>query len=220
MSRLFYGWRIVAVCLVAGVFANALGLFGAGVYLHELVVTRGWPTALVSGAITTFYVTSALLLIPVGGLIGRYGGRASIVTGAVALSAGVAVIGRVQAPWQAYVVFLVMGVGWACLSMTAVATMLAPWFERHQGARRLDGVAGRQCRWHDRRAGAALFHRADGLCDDDDRRSGGDADRAAAARLVRHAAATAGSRAPARWRDSGVGVEDGHGHPVGRAARR
>jgi MFS family permease len=133
MSRHYYGWRIVAVCLIAGVFANALGLFGAGVYLHELVATRGWPTGLVSGAITTFYVTSALLLIPVGSLIARYGGRASIVVGAIALPAGVAVIGRVQAPWQAYVVFLVMGIGWACLSMTAVATTLAPWFERHQG---------------------------------------------------------------------------------------
>jgi len=133
MSRLFYGWRIVAVCLVAGVFANALGLFGAGVYLHELVVMRGWPTGLVSGAITTFYVTSALLLIPVGTLIGRYGGRASIVTGAMALPAGIALIGRVQAPWQAYAVFFVMGIGWSCLSMTAVATTLAPWFERHQG---------------------------------------------------------------------------------------
>ena len=37
------------------------------------------------------------------------------------------------APWQAYAVFLVMGVGWACLSTTAVATTLAPWFERFQG---------------------------------------------------------------------------------------
>jgi predicted MFS family arabinose efflux permease len=26
-----------------------------------------------------------------------------------------------------------MGIGWSCLSMTAITTMLAPWFERHQG---------------------------------------------------------------------------------------
>jgi len=133
MSRLFYGWRIVAVCLIAGMFANAFGLFGAGVYLHELVSTRGWPTGLVSGAITTFYVASALLLIPVGSLIGRHGGRPSIVIGALAMGAGIAAIGRVEAPWQAYAAFLVMSFGWACLSLTAVATTLAPWFEHHQG---------------------------------------------------------------------------------------
>ena len=90
MSRPFYGWRIVAVCLIAGAFANAFGLFGAGVYLHELVATRGWPTGLVSGAITTFYVTSAVLLIPVGSLIGRHGGRPSIMIGALAMCAGIA----------------------------------------------------------------------------------------------------------------------------------
>lgn len=133
MSRMFYGWRIVAVCLVASVFANALGLFGAGVYLHALVEQNGWPTGLVSGAITLFYVVSALLLVPVGGILGRFGPQPIFALGISALAGGVAAIGHVAAPWQTYAAFLVMGVGWACLSMTAVATTLAPWFERHQG---------------------------------------------------------------------------------------
>jgi MFS family permease len=130
---MFYGWRIVAVCLVASVFANALGLFGAGVYLHALVEQKGWPTGLVSGAITLFYVMSALLLIPVGEILGRFGPQPIFALGISALAGGVAAIGHVVAPWQTYAAFLVMGVGWACLSMTAVATTLAPWFERHQG---------------------------------------------------------------------------------------
>ncbi len=133
MSGMFYGWRIVAVCLVASVFANALGLFGAGVYLHALVGRNGWPTGLVSGAITLFYVVSALLLIPVGGILARFGPRPVFALGTSALAGGVATMGFVAAPWQAYAAFLVMGIGWACLSMTAVATTLAPWFERHQG---------------------------------------------------------------------------------------
>lgn len=133
MSRFFYGWRIVAVCLVAAVFANAFGLFGAGVYLHILVASRGWSTAAVSSSITLFYVTSALLLVPVGGIIGRAGPQPVFAVGAVALAAGVAAIGQVTQPWQTYAAFVVMGIGWACLSITAVATTLAPWFERHQG---------------------------------------------------------------------------------------
>ncbi len=133
MTRLFHGWRMVAVCLIAALVANALGLFGAGVYLHQLVETRGWPTGLVSGAITLFYVVSALLLIPVGGIIGRVGPRAVFAAGTTAMCLGVAGVGRVEAPWQTYLAFLVMGIGWACLSMTAVATTLAPWFERYQG---------------------------------------------------------------------------------------
>ena len=133
MSRLFYGWRMVAVCLVTAVFANALGLFGAGVYLHALVEAKGWQSGLVSGAITLFYVVSAVLLIPVGGIIGRFGPSPVFALGISALAAGVAWIGYVAEPWQTYAAFFAMGVGWACLSMTAVATTLAPWFERHQG---------------------------------------------------------------------------------------
>jgi MFS family permease len=132
-SRPFYGWWIVAVCLIANLLGNTLGLFGAGVYLHVLIGTKTWPTSLVSGAITVFYVTSALLLIPVGTMIGRYGPRLVFASGAVAMASGVVGIGHAKALWEVYAAFLVAGTGWACLSTTAVATALAPWFERYQG---------------------------------------------------------------------------------------
>ena len=45
---------------------NALGLFGAGVYLRAITASTGWATGTVSGAVTLFYVVSAVLLIPVG----------------------------------------------------------------------------------------------------------------------------------------------------------
>ena len=131
--RIFYGWRIVAVCLIAAVVGNALGLFGASVYLHSIVETRGWPTGFVSGAVTSFHLISALLVMFVGSTIARVGPRPVVVTGALAMAIGVATVGRIDQPWQVYLAFLIMGVGWACLSQTAMATTLAPWFERYQG---------------------------------------------------------------------------------------
>jgi MFS family permease len=131
--RVFYGWWIVIACMLCALVGNALGLFGAGVYLHEVVTANGWTTGLVSGAVTLLYVVSALLLIPVGIGIRRYGPRPIIALGGIALAAGVIEIGRASTPWQAYLAFLFMGIGWAGLSTTAVATTLAPWFDRHQG---------------------------------------------------------------------------------------
>lgn len=131
--RVFHGWWIVAACLIAALIGNALGLFGAGVYLHTLIETKGWPIGQVSGAVTSFYVVSALLLIPVGSAINRFGPGPVVGLGAVAMAGGVAGIGQADELWQVYSVFLVMGLGWACLSTTAVATTLAPWFERYQG---------------------------------------------------------------------------------------
>ena len=131
--RVFYGWWIVAACLLCSMVGNALGLFGAGVYLHEVVTANGWTTGLVSGAVTLFYVVSSLLLIPVGGGIRRHGPRPAIALGGLALAAGVVEIGRANAPWEAYLAFLLMGIGWAGLSTTAMATTLAPWFDKRQG---------------------------------------------------------------------------------------
>jgi MFS family permease len=131
--RAFYGWWIVAACMLCSLVGNALGLFGAGIYLHEVVTANSWTTGLVSGAVTLFYVVSALLLIPVGGGIKRYGPRPIIALGAIALAGGVIEIGHATVPWEAYLAFLFMGIGWAGLSTTAVATTLAPWFDKHQG---------------------------------------------------------------------------------------
>ena len=92
--QVFYGWWIVVACLMAALVGNALGLFGAGVYLHEVVAANGWTTGLVSGAVTMFYILSALLLIPVGSAIKRFGPRPVIAIAAVALAGGVIEIGR------------------------------------------------------------------------------------------------------------------------------
>ncbi len=131
--RIFYGWWMVAACVLVTLVGNALGLFGAGVYLHAMIAARGWPIGLVSDAITLFYVVSAALMIPVGSAIGRFGPRPVIALGAIALAIGVTAIGHAGWLWQIYPAFVVLGLGWSCLSTTAVATTLAPWFERHQG---------------------------------------------------------------------------------------
>jgi MFS family permease len=132
-TRIYYGWWIVGACLLAAMIGNALGLFGAGVYLRAISASTGWATGTVSGAVTLFYVVSAVLLIPVGSGIARIGPRPFVTVGGLAMAAGVAGMGRVSEPWHVYLLFPLMGVGWACLATTAVATTLAPWFEKYQG---------------------------------------------------------------------------------------
>ena len=99
--RVFYGWWIVAACMLAAFIRNALGLFGAGVYLHEMVTANGWASGL-----TLFYVVSALLLISVGSGIRHFGPRPIFAVGGIALAGGVVEIGQATAPWEVYLAFL------------------------------------------------------------------------------------------------------------------
>lgn len=124
---------MVAACLVVATVGWGLGLFGSSVYLHAISQTRGWSIGLISSAITLYYIVGALSLIAVGSAVDRFGPRPVIAFGALAMGAGVAFLGQVAEPWHVHAAFFVMGLGWACLSTTAITTTLAPWFERHQG---------------------------------------------------------------------------------------
>ena len=95
--------------------------------------TRGWSATLISGATTTFYLWGALLLALVPRAIERFGVRGVAVCGALLLGAGTVSLSRVTAPWQLYASALVMGVGWACTSTTAIAVILAQRFDRRRG---------------------------------------------------------------------------------------
>lgn len=129
----FHGWRVVAACFVIASVTWSLGLFGASVYLQAVTAAHNWPIATVASAITVFYLTSAVLQSTVARTIAARGPRFILLTGAVSMCVGVALIGRVHEPWQLYPCFVLIGIGWSTLSTTGLSATVAPWFERHQG---------------------------------------------------------------------------------------
>jgi len=129
----FYGWRIVYACMAIAVLSWGLGLFGTSVYLHATHQATGLSIAALSSAISLSFFCSACAQIAVGQAIGTHGPRKVVGFGALCLAGGVVIIGSIQSLWQAYVGFLLLGMGWSCLSTTAISTTLAPWFEKHQG---------------------------------------------------------------------------------------
>ena len=133
MSRVFHGWKVVAACFCIAVVSWSLGLYGASVYLQAVTAAHGWPIAGVSSAITAFFLVSAVLQRSVGRAFDRFGPRPVMTAGAVSMGAGAALIGQVSAPWQLYPCFVLVGIGWATLSVTGLSATIAPWFERHQG---------------------------------------------------------------------------------------
>ncbi len=129
----YHGWLVVAVCFMAALFTWGFGVFGASVYLSEVTRATGWSVSLVSAAVTTFYLTNALALTTVGAAIDRHGSRPVFIFGILALSLSVVLIGHVAEQWQLFAAFVVLGMGYATLSLTGLSSTIAPWFDRHQG---------------------------------------------------------------------------------------
>lgn len=129
----FYGWRIAHACLFIAFIAWSFALYGPSVYIYKLSELRGWPIGNMSLALTFSFLINAFSIGFVGTIIGRYGPQLIMAAGAVVMATGLAAIGQITHPWQAFIAFPLMGLGWSCLSTIAISSTIAPWFERHQG---------------------------------------------------------------------------------------
>jgi MFS family permease len=127
------GWSVVLACFCTAVFAWGFGFYGQSVYLADLHQTRGWPASLIASATTVYYLVGAVLLTRVHRAIELLGPRLLLAAGAIILGLGVIGLSRVHAPWQLYVCGIVMAIGWAATTTTAIAMTLAYWFDRRRG---------------------------------------------------------------------------------------
>jgi MFS family permease len=133
-ARPFYGWTVVAATFVVAVFGWGLGFYGPPVYLEAVRTARGWPVALVSGAVTTHFLAGAVVVANLSRLHRRFGLPAVTTMGAVSLAIGVLGWACAQAPWQLYAATLLSGAGWVALGAAAVNAMVAPWFVKKRPA--------------------------------------------------------------------------------------
>ena len=127
------GWRIVAVCFLVATFGWAFGFYGQSVYLAELHRQHGWPASLISGATTFFYLFGASIVVFVAEAIKKFGPRACLVAGTLAMATAAVAIGEVAEPWQLYLASAMLAFGWAGTSLAIISNTLGLWFDTKRG---------------------------------------------------------------------------------------
>jgi MFS family permease len=85
---IFYGWYIMLACGVVAFYSWGLGFYGQGVYLQALHTRHGWPTSLISAAITCYYLGRAAVGLIIGGLIDRRDTTPVIAFGVIVMGLG------------------------------------------------------------------------------------------------------------------------------------
>ena len=132
-NKTFHGWWMVAGCMAVAMVAWSFALYGPSVYLHTISQTHHWSIGLVSSALTLSFLVNASVLSFVGSAITKHGPRLVMALGAAVMAAGFVAMSQISEIWHVYASFALMGLGWSCLSTTAITSSLAPWFERYQG---------------------------------------------------------------------------------------
>jgi MFS family permease len=105
-----------------------IGFYGQTVLLDGLSRAHGWSRASVSGAASLYFVSAALYGAVVGRIADRYGGRGLLAAGALVLASTLLAVSRVHEPWQLYVLFPVMSLGFAMCGNVPASAILARWF--------------------------------------------------------------------------------------------
>ncbi|WGD50377.1 MFS transporter [Bradyrhizobium sp. CB1650] len=129
----YRGWRVVLACFLMAFFMFGFGLYGQGVYLSELQRMHGWPGTLVSAASTFSFLLTSVLVIFTDDLLARFGLRSLILCGLSALGASTILLALMAAPWQLYLAYALMSLGWTGMGTVVIATVLNSWFERRRG---------------------------------------------------------------------------------------
>lgn len=127
------GWRVVAVCFIAAIFAWGLGFYGQGLYLAELHRSKGWSTSLMSTATTLYYLSGSGLVIFISDILRRFGPRAVMIFGAFCFASALTILAFVTAPWQVFVAYFVMATGWMTMSLGSITNTVGLWFMQKRG---------------------------------------------------------------------------------------
>jgi MFS family permease len=132
-SLRYRGWRVVLATFLMALFMWGFGLYGNSVFLAELQRLNGWTSSLISAGSTLAFLVSSVMIAFAADFIGRFGPRNVALTGLAALTLSTSLIAVVTAPWQLYVAFLLMAVGWFGLGGVTISTVLSHWFDRRRG---------------------------------------------------------------------------------------
>lgn len=132
-SLRYAGWRAVLACFLMALFIFGFGLYGQGVYVTELQRLRGWPATLISSASSLTFLLSNIFATFTNELIARLGSKRLILLGIAALSASTILLAFATNPWQLYVAFILMSLGWTGMGVVVIATIVSSWFVHRRG---------------------------------------------------------------------------------------
>ncbi len=135
---MYRGWWVAAGGFVMAFYAWGVGFYGHGFYMVVLGRSTGWPVSMLSSVVSGFWLANVAASLAIGRITDRCGPRPAVFYGAFAMAAGCFALaafeaGFLEARWQLFAIFALMGSAYPGLAAMAVSAALVPWFERRLG---------------------------------------------------------------------------------------
>ena len=142
-DRAFLGWRMVGLAFVAQFFGSAVTLAAFGNFVVPLSQAFSVPRGTIGLGVPLAILLMGLTGPFIGRVLDRGDARRLMTAGAIATGAGLILLARVEALWQAAVLFSgVVCLGAACFGMMPAMALVANWFVKRRGLALGLAVAG------------------------------------------------------------------------------
>jgi len=130
---MFYGWRIVAVAMLAMALSNGLNSYSYGLLVLPLAEEFGAGRMEMMWGMTAASVTSILISPRVGSLMDRRSARVLFSVGAVCLALAMVLTALSRNIWHFVIAFgLLMPLGSPFLGAIGTGTLVTRWFSRQR----------------------------------------------------------------------------------------
>lgn len=131
---MFYGWRIVAVAMLAMALSNGMTSYSYGLLVLPVGTEFGASRMDMMWGLTVSSLTTILISPLVGSLMDRRSARVLFTIGAACLALAMALIAASRHVWEFVIAFgLVTAIGAALLGPIGSNTLVARWFSKHRG---------------------------------------------------------------------------------------
>ncbi len=132
-TRIFYGYRILAVSVLCLAFFSGTGVGAFSLFVTSLQTDFGWGRGEIMLAFTIYFLLTGVAAPPVGALIDRYGVRGVIAAGSLIAGLGFISFYVLQGLWHFYIAYFFIGIGHAAIGQVPTSAMVSNWFVKRRG---------------------------------------------------------------------------------------
>ncbi len=131
--KLFYGWYIVAACLVMAFYNSWIFGYGWTAFVNPILGTFGWSMTQLSLASSMRSLETGIFNPVWGVVVDRWQPRKLMLIGVISTALGIFLLSQTRNLAMYYGGFLVMGLGSSLAIGMLPQTVIARWFRRDFG---------------------------------------------------------------------------------------
>ncbi|CAN7448898.1 MFS transporter [Phenylobacterium sp. LjRoot225] len=142
MSRIYYGWRVVALAMLIYMLVIGATFSAFGLFVHPVSAELGLSRAEMNTALILMNLGNAAVAPILGRLLDRFPVKWVFLTCAIVLGASLALLGLSQSVWlSSFVLAVMLPIGYLGASSLTMSVLVARWFTAQRGrAMALSGI--------------------------------------------------------------------------------